>query len=127
MKNNIIVPTDLTTVADKAIEQACLIALTSKSNITLLHVLNDKSASEQEVRSRLEAEATTIRSKHGIDCDVMIKEGNLFEVIPYVTCENDFNLMVIGTHGIKGIKQKLFGANILNLVEKVSIPVLVVQ
>ncbi|MCX6232452.1 MAG: universal stress protein [Bacteroidetes bacterium] len=127
MKNKIIIPTDLTSVAKQAIKQACLIAEKSQSSLCLLHVLNDKSPSEEEVRKQLGYEADAIRIQHHLKCDVLILAGNLFDVIPNVCIEDDFDLMVIGTHGIKGVKQMLFGANILRLVEKISIPVLVIQ
>jgi nucleotide-binding universal stress UspA family protein len=127
MKNKIIIPTDLTSVARQAIKQACLIAEKSQSSLCLLHVLNDKSPSEDEVRKQLNFEADAIRIQYALQCEVLIQPGNLFDVIPALTVEDDFDLMVIGTHGIKGVKQLLFGANILKLVEKISIPVLVIQ
>lgn len=36
-------------------------------------------------------------------------------------------MMVIGTHGIKGLKQKLLGADILKIASKITIPCLIVQ
>ena len=127
MKNKIIVPTDLTNAAQQAIRQAIVIARKTNSSITLLHVMDNKSASLEEVKLSLDTEADNIRKDRGVNCDVLIKEGNLFEVISYVACEKDYDLMVIGTHGIKGIKQMLFGANILKLVARIPVPVLVVQ
>jgi nucleotide-binding universal stress UspA family protein len=127
MKNKIIVPTDLTQAAQQAISQATAIARKTGSSITLVHVLDSKSASQEEVKQALDAEADSITKNSGITCDVLIIEGNLFDVIAYVAGEKDYDLMVIGTHGIKGIKQMLFGANILKLVVRIPIPVLVVQ
>lgn len=127
MKNKIIVPTDMTQAAHQAIKQAIAIAMKTRSSITLAHVMDNNSASMEEVRQALDAEAEHIIRETGLNCEVDIKEGNLFEVITYMACEKDFDLMVIGTHGIKGIKQMLFGANILKLVVKIHIPVLVVQ
>jgi nucleotide-binding universal stress UspA family protein len=127
MKNKIIVPTDLTNAAQQAIRQAIAIARKTGSSLTLIHVMDNKSSSPEEVRQILDLEADNIRKDTGLNCDVLIKEGNLFEVISYVACEKDYDLMVIGTHGIKGIRQMLFGANILKLVVKIPIPVLVVQ
>lgn len=127
MKKKIIVPTDLTKAAHQAIRQATAIAMKTGSSITLVHVMDNKSSSQEEVKQTLDTEADNIRKDTGVHCDVMLKEGNLFEVISYVAAEKDYDLMVIGTHGIKGIKQMLFGANILKLVVKIPIPVLVVQ
>ena len=127
MKKKIIVPTDLTKAADRAIKQATVIAVASKSSLTLLHVLNDKSPSAEECKKILSSKAELIHTQSGVHCDLLIREGNIFEIIPFTTCEHDYDLMVIGTHGIKGIKQMLFGSNILKLATKISIPVLIVQ
>jgi nucleotide-binding universal stress UspA family protein len=127
MKNKIIVPTDLTKAAQQAIRQATVIARRTGSSITLLHVIDNKSAPLEEVKLAMDSDADMIRKDTGINCDVLIKEGNLFEVVSYVACEKEFDLMVIGTHGIKGIRQMLFGANILKLVNRICVPVLVVQ
>jgi nucleotide-binding universal stress UspA family protein len=127
MKNKIIVPTDLTAAAAKALQQATILARKTRSSITLLHVIDKKSAAEEEVKKTLEHEAEEIRAKTGIACEVLIREGNLFEVVSYVACEKDYDLMVIGTHGIKGMKQLFFGADIIRLIIKIPFPVLVVQ
>jgi len=127
MKNKIIVPTDLTKAAGRAIMQATAIAQKAKTNLILLHVLNDKSPSAEETEKLLTTEAEAIHAQTGVQCELLIRSGNIFEVIPYVACEHEYDLMVIGTHGIQGIKQMLFGANILKLVSKIPIPVLVVQ
>jgi nucleotide-binding universal stress UspA family protein len=127
MKNKIIVPTDLTNAAKQAIRQATAIARKTNSSITLLHVMDNKSSSMEEVQQALDIEAGNIRKDTGVNCDVLIQEGNLFDMISYVACEKEYDLMVIGTHGIRGIKQMLFGANILKLVVQIPVPVLVVQ
>jgi nucleotide-binding universal stress UspA family protein len=127
MNNKIIVPTDFTAAADQALRQAIVIAKKAGSSVTLFHVMDDRSASETETREKLNTMAKMIRQNSGIACEVMVKEGNIFEIIPHTVCEKDYDLMVIGTHGMKGIRQKLFGSDILKLVEKISIPVLVVQ
>jgi hypothetical protein len=41
--------------------------------------------------------------------------------------DQDYALVVIVTHGIKGLRQRLFGADILKLVSKIPVPTLVVQ
>ena len=127
MKNRIIVPTDFTKAANQAIIQAVVIAKRSNSSVTLFHVINGKSGSFDEVTKKLNTEAESIRQNSGITCEVLIKEGNIFEIIPRTVREKDFDLMVIGTHGLSSIRQKLFGADILKLMATVPIPLLVMQ
>ncbi len=127
MKKKIVVPTDLTKTADQAIRQATVIALKARAKLVLLHILDNKSPSAIEVEKTLNLQVNTIMEQTGLECEIILKEGSVFDVIPYVAREKDYDLMVIGTHGIKGIRQMLIGADILKLVAKVSIPVLVVQ
>lgn len=127
MKKKIIVPTDLTDAANQAIRQAVVIARKTESSLTLLHVLDNKSASADDIRRNLQDEALKIRETSGLACETLFIEGQIFDIIPKSVCEKDYDLMVIGTHGLRGIWQFLFGANILKLVAKIPIPVLVVQ
>jgi nucleotide-binding universal stress UspA family protein len=125
MKNRLIVPTDLSLAADQAIRQAVAIAEKAKWSLTLLHVAD--SQGKEEAATLLQRTADDIMASHSISCEVLITSGNVFEVIPYLVNEKDFDLMVIGTHGFIGLRQKLFGADILKLVSDIVIPVLVVQ
>jgi nucleotide-binding universal stress UspA family protein len=127
MKNKIIIPTDLTPAANQAIRQASAIAGKTGSSLTLLHILDHKHGTAGDVNRSLQDQAGKIRESAGQGCEVLLKEGSIFDAIPETVCEKDYDLMVIGTHGLKGIRQSLFGANILKLVLKIPIPVLVVQ
>ena len=127
MKKKIIVPTDLTKAAEKAIAQAIIIAKKGGFSLTLLHIMDEKPSASEQVKKALHEEAEKITSNTGVECNVLLKEGNIFEAIPSFAGDNEFDLMVIGTHGLKGIRQNLFGSNILRLVAKIPIPVLVLQ
>ena len=127
MKNKIIVPTDFTKAADQALSQAIVISMKAGSSLTLLHVIDGKSELAYDAGERLNTEAEKIRQNSGIACEVLVKEGKPFDIIPQTVMEKDFDLMVIGTHGYSGIRQKLFGTDMLKLVAKVPIPMLVVQ
>jgi nucleotide-binding universal stress UspA family protein len=127
MKKRIIVPTDFTKASGQAIKQAVVIASQAGSSLTLLHILEEKPAEKEIIREKLTLEAERIRQNTGVACDVLLQEGDLINSIPQTVCEKDYDLMVIGTHGVHGVRQMLFGADILKLVAKIPIPVLVVQ
>ena len=127
MKKSVLVPTDLSEVASNAIRQAEVIAKKAGTGVSLLHVLNDKSPSLEKVRSNLEKEAARAAGVTGIEGEILIKEGSIFEVIPQVSCDNCYDILVIGTHGIHGIRQAFFGADIFKLLNKLNTPALVVQ
>jgi len=76
---------------------------------------------------KLKGEAERISRDSGIACEVLTAEGKVSDMIVQAVCEMDYGLVVIGTHGFKGLRQKLFGADILKLVSRVPIPVFVMQ
>jgi nucleotide-binding universal stress UspA family protein len=127
MKKPVLVPTDFTDVASKAIHQAGIIARKAGTSLSLLHVLNERSPAREDVEIRLKKEAERVRKLTGRECETLLKEGSIFEVIPRVTCDHCFDLIVLGTHGVRGIKQHLMGSDILKLVSRIHTPVLVIQ
>ena len=126
MKNKIIVPTDFTDAANQAIAQAIVISRKAGSTLTLFHVISSRDELA-DAGTKLNTKADSIRHNEGISCDVLIREGNLFDAIPQAVCEKDYDLMLIGTHGLQGIRQRVFGADILKLISRIQIPVMVVQ
>lgn len=66
-------------------------------------------------------------SRAGVDCRVEVGEGSFFSVVGACVDKVQASLAIIGTHGKKGLKQNLLGANILKLVQLLHLPSLVVQ
>ncbi|MFZ4520550.1 MAG: universal stress protein [Bacteroidales bacterium] len=121
----IIVPTDLTRAANQAVRQAVVIARKAGFSLTLFHV--QEAGPGSETIEKLKEEASLISKVEGVPCDVIVKTGNVLEQIVVMVCEKEYDLVVIGTHGSAGIRQKLFGADILKLVAKIPVPVMVVS
>lgn len=121
----ILVPVDFTDLSNKAVEQAVIISKKTGLGITLFHVLDSKS--KPEATDELATKADFIHKSEEIDCDSKTMEGSIFNEIPKESKKEGYAMMIIGTHGIRGLKQKLLGADILKLISKVAIPVLVVQ
>jgi nucleotide-binding universal stress UspA family protein len=127
MKKPVLVPTDLTDVASKAIHQAGIIARKAGTSLTLLHILNEKSPSREDAMDQMKHQAANVKELTGTNCELILREGSIFDEIPAVTCDNCYDLVVIGTHGKHGIRQHLMGAHILKLVNKLHTPSLVIQ
>jgi nucleotide-binding universal stress UspA family protein len=127
MKNKILVLTDLTETAGTALKQATTMARRVNASLVLIHVITDDSSPTELVEMNLNTKATRIRKLSGLKCETMLIKGPFLQAMENLTCENDHCLMVVGTQGIHGIKQRLWGANILKLVSRVHMPVLVVQ
>jgi nucleotide-binding universal stress UspA family protein len=126
MKKRILIPTDFTDAAARAVRQAEALAGINRSLMVLLHVTDDPNAAAKAEAS-MKAEAERIRQETGLVCETMIRPGSIFSAIPQETCGSDYDLVVIGTHGVKGIRQKMMGPDILKLASRIRIPVLVVQ
>ena len=127
----IIVPVDFTTASGKAIALAMVIAKRAHCSITIFHVLNNDSPLKRktepsEVEDKLQALADKVGNE-GINCQTVIANGNIFDEIPAIANQPENYMLVIGTHGVHGIKQILLGADILNIVRHISIPCMIVQ
>jgi nucleotide-binding universal stress UspA family protein len=127
MKKIIVVPTDLTEASDQAIRQATVIARKARAKLVLLHILDNKSIPATDIEKKLNEQAYKIWEETALTCEVVLKEGSVFDTIPSLTREEDWDLMVIGFHDIKGIRQMLIGPDILKLVTKIAKPVLAIH
>ncbi len=124
-ENKILVPVDFSQVNDKSLAYASMLAKRGNMNMTLLHVETGKPDGTEE--NNLKSMAESILKKNGIDCDYVIRKGNIFTEIPVEANNMKYRLMVIGSHGIKGIREKITGADILKLVKMIPIPAIIIQ
>lgn len=121
----ILVPIDFTAVSEKVISMATSLARKDGLGLTLLHIETIKSV--EDAGTKLQELATKITATEKVECDFLIKKGNLFTEIPKVAYSQNYKLMVIGSHGFKGLRERFFGADILRLIKSIPIPVLVLQ
>jgi len=125
--NDILCPTDFTAAAASAQRYATAIAAASNSSITLLHVL-DKHHHQSDALASASAQMGTAADKllRTVKVNEVFREGDPLKQI-IAESGKGHALMVVGTHGPKGLRQSLLGADILKLVRQVSLPSLVVQ
>lgn len=124
-KENILIPVDFSPASESAIRIAQQIAGRNNAHLTLLHISNGKSLSDAD--EKLKSISDSIFENSKISINTIISEGNLISEITKQASDPGFTMMVIGTHGYKGIREKLMGADILKLLKNIPIPVLVVQ
>ena len=124
--NDILCPTVLTTASESALRWASAIATGSGQGITLLHVLekHERHGDLTELKARVVAQAE--RFAGGINVRKEFPEGDPLKGI-IAGSSQGHSLMVAGTHGPRGLRQSLFGADILKLVRHVAVPSLVMQ
>jgi len=121
----ILIPTDFTVVAQYAIEAAVPFARATNAKVVLVHIV--KEASEiPEATSKVEQEADKASKDCGIHVEGIVREGSIFSTIGETVTDLDAGLVLMGTHGIKGM-QKLTGSWALKVIVTSKVPIIVVQ
>ncbi|MDA3865408.1 MAG: universal stress protein [Salinivirgaceae bacterium] len=95
------------------------------TQIELLHVVK-KDSEIQDALTQLEEEATKVDEAYGVKPLVKVLVGSIFHTIGDYTKTEDVKLVVMGTHGIKGM-QKFTGSWALKVVASSEAPFIVVQ
>jgi nucleotide-binding universal stress UspA family protein len=133
-RNNIIlVPFDFSPVGQNAIDHAVRAAQILNFKVTILHVINretravfGKEDTGKAVEAKLKEVVKSIKAQSKISVDYLYREGSIFDVIHEVATDLKVRLMILGTHGKKGL-QHLFGSYALKVISQSPVPVIVVQ
>lgn len=117
---------DLTDVSNAALRFALPLADRTGSKVTVLHVLPP--GTPESTHATLRAKLKKVVEDAGGSDTVGVKllEGRYMNVIPDESGKN-YGMAVVGTHGPHGLRQNLFGADILKLVRAMHVPTMVVQ
>ncbi len=124
----IVVTWDFTVVSQYALEHAVKISKMSNSEIFLLHIV-DKGIKPSDLKKKgddLTTVAREAQEKYGKTIRAFIEKGTIFTAIAPFTDAKEAGLVLMGTHGIKGM-QKLTGSWALKVIVKSKIPFIVVQ
>lgn len=125
MKKQILVPTDFTKVAECAISHALEIAESIDGEVNLLHVIA-KSSQVEDAKSKLADQIERYSKLTEIVLTSTVRIGNIFDDIGDVASENNAELIVMGTHGMKGM-QFITGSHALKVITHSHVPFIVVQ
>jgi len=121
----ILVPWDFSQVAENAFRHAIIFSNALKREIVLLHIIPDDK-NRQEKEKELDECIERLATEYGKKPSYEIMSGNIFKTIGNTAKENRAEMIIMGTHGMKGA-QKLFGSKALKVVVSSRIPFLVVQ
>ena len=121
----IVVPWDFTSVTENALAHANNICGILKREIILLHLV-DKEEKVDSATEKLKSRIAELEKdiKHKIH--PIVKFGNIFETIREVAFEVKAEMVIMGTHGRKGM-QRVTGSWALKVMANSKIPFLVVQ
>ncbi len=122
----VIVPTDFSKVADNAVEHAIgLCQSIANSELVLLHIIG-KEKEKEAAEQKLKDQAQDIIKKTNLEVLYKTRLGNIFDDIGAVASELKAKLIVMGTHGVKGM-QYLTGSYAVKVITHSPIPFIVVQ
>ena len=141
MYDGILLPTDGSEVAESAASHAVALAAATGAKLHVLYVVDAEAIGlvtpvtleVDEVRTSLrqaEEEATAAVAEAaeaaGVDVVEVVEVGLPDEVIRDYTGENDVDLVVMGTHGRRGVDRFLLGSVTERVVRGSRVPVLAV-
>ncbi|HVN59252.1 MAG TPA: universal stress protein [Bacteroidales bacterium] len=124
----IVIPWDFTHVAEHALTHAVKISRMVGNEVCLLHIVDKKIKHEEEVAvtEKLKKVAEQNGQKYNMPIASHISKGSIFSEISAFANDKDASLVVMGTHGMKGM-QKLTGSWALKVIVKSKVPFIVVQ
>ncbi|MCC5919939.1 MAG: universal stress protein [Cyclobacteriaceae bacterium] len=125
----ILLPTDFSIAAQAAEVYALQLAKKDNSNILLLHAspksmighknIDEAKAKLSELSDRLSTELPNRVSTH-------LSSLPTDQAIASLEKDKKFDWVVIGTHGVGGIKKRLFGSNTTAVLEHIKSPIMVI-
>jgi nucleotide-binding universal stress UspA family protein len=127
-KKLIVVPWDFTIVAEHALAHAVKISRMVGNDICLLHIVDTgiKAAEESDKKNKLQKIVEEKGTQYNAGIIWHISKGSIFSAIADFANDKEASLVVMGTHGMKGM-QKLTGSWALKVIVKSKIPFIVVQ
>ena len=132
--NIVLIPTDFSEVCGNAVSHGVKLAKFLGYKVFILHIINKETKTELKKKNvdvdyidvRLKEYKKYYTKKYEVEIETMAVEGSIFSTIGTVAKEIKANLMVLGTHGKKGL-QHVFGSYAMKVVEESPVPVIVVQ
>jgi len=121
-----LVPHDFSPVGDAAVRHAVRFATQSLHDVHLLHIVKspgEKAAAEKKLDEIIAAH-TPANSR--IKFFKHVEAGNIFSDIAKVAKEVHASLIIMGTHGAKGM-QKVFGSFAIKVITSAESPFVIVQ
>ena len=139
MYSQILVPTDGSPASEAAIEHAIDLAQRYDARLHALYVVDGAAYSTLEAGAEIVVEALESEGESatthvaeaaeeaGVDCVSTVTTGTAYRSIVDYVDENDIDIVVMGTHGRKGLNRYLLGSVTERVVRTSDVPVLTVR
>jgi len=114
MYERILIPTDGSQSAEVAARQGAMLAEAFDASIHIISVVANRTRSERRGGAQAQDAVSTLEERFEQDFDVscqsVIEQGRPHETILSYSSENDIDLIVMGTHGRRGLSRALLGS-----------------
>ncbi|SDG06581.1 Nucleotide-binding universal stress protein, UspA family [Halorubrum xinjiangense] len=139
MYSEILVPTDGSPASDAAIEHAIDLAEQYGARLHALYVVDGAAYSSLEAGAEVVVEALESEGAEatkrvadaaadaGVDCVTSVTSGTAYRSIHDYVDEHGIDVVVMGTHGRKGLDRYLLGSVTERVVRTSDVPVLTVR
>jgi len=139
LPKNILVPTDLSEGAECALDYACELARTLGAKVHLLNVIGIPVLGVPELGVALTSTMIDgmiadnqnaldeLAARKGCIGEVLLRTGDARDLINQTAKEIGADLVVMGTHGRRGVKRALLGSVTESIVRSSPCPVLTVR
>lgn len=121
----VLVPNDFTDAAEYALEHAAKVVTIFNGEVHMLHVIS-KEKEREKAQAKLDEMGKIASEKYGVVYKSIIRKGNIFDDIGEVATEIGARMIIMGTHGVKGI-QKLVGSYALKVILHSEVPFIITQ
>ncbi|MEI2738136.1 MAG: universal stress protein [Chitinophagaceae bacterium] len=137
----ILVPTDFSPNAARAIDYAVKIAKLNQATIFVIHACDELYPFTEEnmmtnskynhkvmdeAFENLEIIQKSIEETEKVTVNIQLYSGTVIDTIPISAQELEADLIIMGTMGITGIKDKIFGSNTASVISNSTVPVLAI-
>lgn len=120
-----LVPFDFSPVSENAMRFAVDMAAYNKGTVMVLHIVSKKSE-RQAARDKMQELTKKFSQQEQELISTKVLIGDIYEDIAKASEILSASLIVMGTHGAKGI-QKIFGSHALRLVSSTSTPFIIIR
>ena len=146
MFKRILVPIDGSSTSNRGLQQAVQLARGNGTTVCLLHIVDEHIIVQQaeamatvtdeylealrESGRKLLAKAQSAAKRQGVDCKTVLVEnimGSVADIIVEQAKKQRADVIVMGTHGRRGVRRLVLGSDAEGVVRTSPVPVLLVR
>jgi len=130
MYERILIPTDGSPSAEAAARHGIVIAEAFEASVHVISVVDDRARSGRLAEAQAQDAVSTleelVEQESDISCRSSIERGSPYEAVLSYASETDIDLIVMGTHGRRGLSRALLGSVTERVIRLSNDPVLAV-